>query len=69
MTVRIQTRPAEIDWKPIKTAPKDRKRVVCWVPLTERLELLEWFADREQWKDDNGNVHEPSHWVDVDRPR
>jgi hypothetical protein len=48
------------DWMPIDTAPKDGRRILCWVPLSESVDILWWHGDH--WEDDQLNHAEPTHW-------
>jgi hypothetical protein len=51
----------DLGWQPIETAPKDGSRILCWVPLSDSVDILWWHGDH--WEDDVLNIAEPTHWM------
>jgi hypothetical protein len=70
----------QVDWKPIATAPKDR-RILLWCPmvLSGECTVGEWNYDRlsrrhrPYWEREDGcNIgitwqrkHQPTHWAEL----
>jgi hypothetical protein len=63
-----------MEWQPIKTAPKDGRRVLIFQP-GKKIKLGEW-QDMSRlwpnsvvgWKCTNGNFHAPTHWMPLPEP-
>jgi hypothetical protein len=70
--------PAQGEWQPIETAPKDNKRPLFLAHFNEAGQLTEfdwnasWESESESWEipqtyyywaSENGSVEEPTHWM------
>ena len=77
------TKPEELGWKPINTAPLDNERLLVIAQFDDSGELINldwdavWESECESWEipevywfwaSANGTVDEPTHWAYQDEP-
>ena len=63
-------------WQPIETAPRDRTRVLVWLPDFNEVKVAWyststslWPSDEEYNEDGEGcNVGLPTHWMHLPEP-
>jgi hypothetical protein len=53
-------------WRPIQTAPKDR-RIVVWLE-TQRKGIVNWREKAQRWHEDGMGFCDPIYWFDVPTP-
>ena len=62
--------PAQAEWQPIESAPKDGEDVLLWIPSEGVVDIAYWREDAKAWDTNIGWLQStPSHWMRPQPPK
>ena len=62
--------PAQAEWLPIESAPKDGEDVLLWIPSEGVVDIAYWREDAKAWDTNIGWLQStPSHWMRPQPPK